>query len=211
MGEQTESRREVDAEKGVDRLVFFSDAVIAISITLIVLPLVDVARDPGSGTAAEFFTQNGPGLLAAAVSFLVIGSFWREHHRMFNRAVGFNRTLVTVNLLWLAGIAFLPLATVLQVGASREDRLAAIVYIGTIGVTMALLRVDELVLARTGLLEPGAAPGNRRLLSHWVGVVLCFIAAGVVGVWPQLGLYPLLLMLLSSPIQRLIVRPRTAP
>src|SRR4051794_5021732 len=115
MGE--ESRHQVDAEKGVDRLVFFSDAVVAIAITLIVLPLVDVAREPGAGTAAEFFGENGPGLLAAAVSFIGIGSFWREHHRMFNKAIGFNRTLVTVNLLWLAGIAFLPLATVLQVGA----------------------------------------------------------------------------------------------
>jgi uncharacterized membrane protein len=108
-----ESRREIDAEKGVDRLVFFSDAVIAISITLIVLPLVDVAREPGHVSAASFFAENGPGLLAAGVSFLVIGSYWREHHHIFNKAVGFNRLLVSLNLLWLAGIAFLHLATVL--------------------------------------------------------------------------------------------------
>jgi uncharacterized membrane protein len=204
------SRREVDAEKGVDRLVFFSDAVIAISITLIVLPLVDVAREPTGGTAAEFFADNGPGLLAAGVSFLVIGSYWREHHRMFNKAIDFNRTLVTLNLLWLAGIAFLPLATVLQVGASRDDRLANIVYIGSIAVTTALLRSEEVVLARGGLLEPGAAPSTRQLAAHWTPVALTVLAAAVAAAAPQSGLYPLLLLLLGRPIERLL-RPRTAP
>ncbi|MFB2597402.1 TMEM175 family protein [Herbiconiux sp. P17] len=208
MGEKT--RREVDAEKGVDRLVFFSDAVIAISITLIVLPLVDVAREPGHVSAAAFFADNAPGLLAAGVSFLVIGSYWREHHRIFNKAVGFNRLLVSLNLLWLAGIAFLPLATVLQVGAAHDDRLANIVYIGTIAVTTALLRSEEVVLARAGLLEPDATPTTRQLAVHWVPVGLTLLAAAIAAIAPQSGLYPLLLLLLGRPIERLLT-PRTAP
>jgi len=202
------SRRVVDAEKGVDRLVFFSDAVIAISITLIVLPLVDVAREPGDSSAATFFADNGPGLLAAGVSFLVIGSYWREHHRIFNKAVGFNRMLVSINLLWLAGIAFLPLATVLQVGASHDDRLANLVYIGTIAVTTALLRCEEVVLARAGLLEVDATPTMPQLAAHWVPVVLTVIAAAIASIVPESGLYPLLLLLLGGPIERLLVLSR---
>lgn len=199
-----------DARRGLDRLVFFSDAVIAIAITLVVLPLVDVAReattsgsDAGEGvrTTADFFADNGPALLAAAISFAVIASYWREHHRIFLHAARSDRALISVNLLWLAGIAFLPLATVLKVDAPSTDALANLVYIGTIGVTSALLRVEELVLARAGLYQPGFTPTAARLASHWTPVALTTIALVIATVWPATGLYPLFLLLLSAPIQ----------
>jgi hypothetical protein len=99
---------------------------------------------------------------------------------------------------------------VLQVGAAHDDRLANIVYIGTIAVTTALLRGEEVVLAHSGLFEPDAAPSPRQLAAHWVPVALTLIAAGVAAVAPEAGLYPLLLLLLGRPIEHLL-KPRTAP
>lgn len=208
-GEEVERRRSAaaqsdeDARRGLDRLVFFSDAVIAIAITLVVLPLVDVAREPNAGPTTEFFADNSAALIAAGISFVVIGSFWREHHRIFNHAIGFTPLLVTINLLWLAGIAFLPLATVLQVDAAHDDRLATFLYIGTVGVTMALLRVEELVLTRSHLFPPGSVPTRRELVLHWSPVALTALAAAVAALAPQLGLYPLLLLVLSAPIHHI--------
>lgn len=195
-----------DARRGLDRLVFFSDAVIAIAITLVVLPLVDVAREAttageGARTTADFFADNGQALLAAAISFAVIASYWREHHRIYLHAARSDRLLITVNLLWLAGIAFLPLATVLKVDAPNTDALANLVYIGTIGVTSALLRLEELILARAGLYQRGFTPTTAHLLSRWTPVVLTIAALLIATVWPATGLYPLLLLLLSAPIQ----------
>ncbi|MDO9397687.1 MAG: TMEM175 family protein [Herbiconiux sp.] len=203
-----------DARRGVDRLIFFSDAVIAIAITLIVLPLVDAAREPAAGadapTTARFLAENAPGFVAAGISFLVIGSFWREHHRIFGHATGFTRRLVAVNLLWLAGIVALPLVTVLKVDAAGDDRLANALYIGAVGLTMALLRVEELVLVRSGLVRAGYRPSGAVLAARWIPVGLTAVALVLASVWPQLALYPLLLLVLAGSLQALVRRRETA-
>lgn len=90
--------------RGSDRLVNFSDAVVAIAITLIVLPPVDSARDLGTESVGVFLRQNSDNLWAAALSFVVIGGFWKDHHRLFEQVTGYTRVVINVNLLWLAGI-----------------------------------------------------------------------------------------------------------
>lgn len=60
----------------LERLVAFSDAVVAIAITLIVLPLVDHAIDAENAT--EFFAGNVVGLITALLSFVIVGVFWQD-------------------------------------------------------------------------------------------------------------------------------------
>ncbi len=93
-------------------------------------------------------------LVTAAVTFAVIGVFWREHHQLFERATGYTPRLVRANLFWLLGIAALPLATVLDEFTHR-DRLAIGIYLGVITYTMVMQRIEEslLLLAVTGPLE----------------------------------------------------------
>jgi uncharacterized membrane protein len=81
----------VRTERGLERLIFFSDAVVAIAITLIVLPLVDSAREVAHMSTSKFLSENAYALTAAGISFVVISSFWREHHRLFERATGTRR------------------------------------------------------------------------------------------------------------------------
>ena len=64
----------------LERLTAFSDAVVAIAITLIVLPLVDRAMD--AQRAADFFVENAIGLISALLSFVIVGLFWRAHHHL---------------------------------------------------------------------------------------------------------------------------------
>ena len=61
-------------ERGLDRVVNFSDAVVAIAITLIILPLVDLAQEHDDGSVVAFFGHNWTGLAAAALSFVVVPS-----------------------------------------------------------------------------------------------------------------------------------------
>ena len=98
---------------GLERLVFFSDAVYAIAITLLV---IDLRLPPGSGeldnaglTKALFLML--PQFFSYVLSFLVIGSFWNSHHYKFRYVRQYNGRLITLNLLLLMAIAFIPFPT----------------------------------------------------------------------------------------------------
>lgn len=187
-------------DRGLDRLVNFSDAVVAIAITLIILPLVDTAQEYGGEPITEFLGANATGLAAAALSFVVIASFWRDHHRLFERTTGYSRALVSLNFVWLAGIVFLPLPTVLIVDASGEDRGAAMLYIGTMLVSMVAVRLQQLVIDRDGLLSEQAASQPRSRLLMWAPTALMLLAFVLAALVPGLGTKALLLLLLSLPL-----------
>ena len=97
-------------DRGLDRLVNFSDAAVVIAITLLVLPLVGVATEitRHHATVWGIFLANGGTFLAFAISFVVIARFWVVHHRVFEFVRDYNPTIVWLNFLWLASIVFLP-------------------------------------------------------------------------------------------------------
>src|SRR6476659_5276511 len=84
-----------------DRVLFFSDAVFAIAITLLV---VDI-RVPAlvANAARELHADRGK-ILSFAISFLVIGLFWMGHHRMFRYITALDRPIIFLNLLFLGTI-----------------------------------------------------------------------------------------------------------
>ncbi|MFP3380774.1 TMEM175 family protein, partial [Bacillus sp. SIMBA_069] len=73
----------IRTERGLDRLVNFSDAAVAIAITLLILPLVDAAGQIGHSSFGEFIDKNFWEIFAFVVSFAVIARFWVVHHRIF--------------------------------------------------------------------------------------------------------------------------------
>jgi uncharacterized membrane protein len=100
---------------GLERLIFFSDAVFAIAITLLALEVrlpagVELA-DNTALTAALLAIW--PKYMSYAISFLVIGLYWMAHHRMFRLIVRYDRRLLFLNLLLLLVIAFVPFPTAL--------------------------------------------------------------------------------------------------
>jgi uncharacterized membrane protein len=97
---------------GFDRVVFFSDAVFAIAMTLLVVDL----RLPGlvSGTdvdVASALWEARWDVFAFVLSFLVIGSFWLAHWRRYHHIQRVDGRLAAINLLFLGAIAFLPFPT----------------------------------------------------------------------------------------------------
>jgi uncharacterized membrane protein len=92
---------------GVDRIVAFSDGVVAIAITLLVLPLTEIDR-PTDATLSTVVVANGPALFAFGLSFVVIANFWTIHHAILGPLRHHNPRLIQINMLWLAAIVFLP-------------------------------------------------------------------------------------------------------
>lgn len=173
-----------------DRLLFFSDAVVAIAITLVVLPLVDTARELDDRTVAQFLSDNGWELAAAALTFVVVGTFWRTHHRVFARATGTTNRAISYNLLWLACIAFLPVPTVLVVDADSADRGAHALYIGTMLVAVVALSLEALELERHALVPTDPGPPAAR----WATAIGFAVAFTLAVVFPSWSAWPLLVL-----------------
>src|SRR5215813_5536469 len=97
-----------------ERLVFFSDAVVAIAITLLALDL-PVPQGQGNMDLLHSARNNLNDYLAFGISFVVIAAHWRGHHRVFRyvRAVG---PILRWNLLWLFFIVITPFATKVLAG-----------------------------------------------------------------------------------------------
>ena len=99
--------------RDLDRLVFFSDAVMAIAITLLVIDL-RLPDLPSGATDADLravLIELAPRLLAFFLSFAVIGLWWVSHHRFFGSVLRLDSWLVVLDLAFLGAIAFLPFPT----------------------------------------------------------------------------------------------------
>ena len=113
---------------GIDRLVFFSDAVYAIAITLLV---IDIRLPAATGELGDRQLWGAllalwPKYLAYALSFWVIAGFWSRHHAKFSYVRRYDSRLILLNLLNLMFIAFLPFPT--SVIAEYGNRSATIFY-----------------------------------------------------------------------------------
>jgi uncharacterized membrane protein len=96
----------------LDRTVFFSDAVIAIAITLLIIE-IHVPHVPGNdvneGIAA--LVKLAPSFFGFVLSFLVIGRFWLGHSAALASMVSYDPRLFRANLYFLMMIALMPFAT----------------------------------------------------------------------------------------------------
>jgi uncharacterized membrane protein len=111
------------------RLVAFSDAVFAITITLLVLEM----RPPTDYTnLLQGLGALWPSYLSYAVTFLFIGQVWANHHVMFDHIRAADRLVLLLNTLLLMVVAFLPFATSVLAGALRDGhgRRTAVVFYG---------------------------------------------------------------------------------
>jgi uncharacterized membrane protein len=92
----------------IERLNNFSDAVMAIAVTLLVLPLTEHASSMKITSYHEFSKQYGHLLFIFALSFFVICRYWEVHHNILNRLKTFDTRIFWVNSCWLLSIALIP-------------------------------------------------------------------------------------------------------
>lgn len=117
-----------------NRLEAFSDGVLAVAITLLVLDI----KVPDPLTTAHLghaLAHMWPTYAAYVTSFLTIGIIWINHHAMISRLRQADHVILTLNLLLLLCIGVIPFATSLMATYLRESQgqhLAAAVYGGTL-------------------------------------------------------------------------------
>lgn len=180
-----------------DRVVFFSDAVFAIAMTLLVVG-IGVPKVPGNelGDALRDLSSE---ILSFFISFVVIAFYWRGHHRFVSRLGAFDDVLLLLNLAFLAVVAFVPFPTAL-VGAYEEEPVAFVLYavtlcaVSVIGVLMhgwsqhrELLRRRSTPMGRRHLAVAGLIPIAVFLLS----IPLALATSTSVALYSWLVMWPL--------------------
>ncbi len=189
------------SEQGLHRLVNFSDAVVAIAITLLVLPLVDAASSIGTLGPGTFIDHNRPRLFAFALSFAVIGVFWWAQHQLFEFVGSYNPVLVWGMFIWLFSIVFLPFPTELLGATSRVSAAGDAIYTGTMLVTSVAAFVQVWSLVRWPELQRESKRGQVNVDSGAIILILMSSAFVLVVALPSFGLWPLLLLGLSKPLE----------
>lgn len=186
-----------------DRLVLFTDAVVAIAVTLLVLPLVDVVPEAVGAhrRSVEVVTGHLPQIWAFTLSFAVIIRLWFVHHRVFEHVGGYTRALMALNAGWLFAIVVLPFPTEMVASYPGDDRFTVMLYIGNVLVASAFQAAlaglsyrDPDVASKT---DPTSIESVRASLST---VVLLLLSLAVVAVFPGVSYFALLLLFLSKPV-----------
>ncbi len=116
-----------------NRLEAFSDGVLAIAITLLVLDIHVPSPHPGASLAHELGAQ-WPSYAAYVISFLTIGIIWINHHAMIRRLGAVDHGVMIWNILLLPCVGALPFTTALMAAYLKEEQgehLAAAIYAGS--------------------------------------------------------------------------------
>jgi len=195
-------------QRGMDRMVNFSDAVVAVAITILALPLVDIVTDVGGGEVGEVLAENWFSIWAFLLSFVVIARFWMGHHQLFERVKDYNSPLLWANVLWLASIVFFPVATEAVTSGRDLDNIAVIIYIGTMLLTMLAATLQVVILRRNPELVRDDHPDDLSLAPNFlVGGV--FALALVVAIFsPYWGMWTLTLLAVTGLIEGIVARTR---
>jgi uncharacterized membrane protein len=168
----------------LERMVFFSDAVFAIAITLLVIELhpPQLPHDASDMAHWAALAEMIPSFLGYALSFWVIGAFWMGHHRVFALAAHYHPKILRWNmgLLWM--IAFMPFVTA-YMSLNMGARVPVTIYC----VEMSLAALFNMMVNRTATsppmvderADPAAiayvrARGLVMMLGTATAVVVCF-------------------------------------
>jgi len=180
----------------LERLIFFSDAVFAIAITLLVIEIhvPEVHGDHPSDIAfIAALAQLIPNFIGFFTSFFVTGAFWAGHHRAFDCARNYSPKLVWPNLTMLSAIAAMPFFTAFS-SEYFGQRVPVTLYCGWLLLT-ALLNIRVVRLATSLAIAGEEMTDARRwaIRRRGIGVALGAATAVVVSLFVPLAGQPALI------------------
>jgi uncharacterized membrane protein len=181
------------------RLEAFSDGVIAVIITIMVLEL----RAPDGNDLAALRPLL-PVFLSYLISFVFIGIYWNNHHHLLHAARHINGAIMWANLHWLFWLSLTPFLTA-WVGRNPGESLPAALY----GVNLVMAAVAYTILARTIVAHEGRESalakalgsdfkGNVSIGIYVLGVLLSFVTG-----WLSYAMYVLVALIWLIPDRRI--------
>jgi len=195
---------------GKGRLEAFSDGVIAIIITIMVLEL----RPPHDHTTHEIATtfvalcEQWPVMLSYLLSFIYVGIYWNNHHHLWHAARSVNGAILWANLHLLFWLSLVPFAT----DWMGETRFRAAVPVAIYGVVLLMAAIAFTILVRAMI----RSHGQDSLLARAVGkdrkskISLAFYTAGIattfLNPWIGVACYTVVTLIWLIPDRRIETR-----
>jgi uncharacterized membrane protein len=168
----------------------FSDGVLAIAVTLLILDLKVPAMEALDGSLAAALADEWPAYAAYVTSFLIIGIIWVNHHGVFALVSKVDRVTLFLNLLLLMTVVAIPFTTALLsaylVAGGRDARTAALVYSAVmLAMSMAFSALYSYVARHPALLAEGIDRVAVRRSILWFSAVgiLLYLATLVVALF----------------------------
>ncbi len=136
--------------RNTDRIVFFSDAVFAIALTLLVLDIriPEVPDDALAGALADVV----PHLLAYCISFAVIAITWLTHFKRFRLMTGYDAWTIRLNFVLLFFVCLIPFPT--SVFAQHPTSWGTALYGASLAAIFCVQSASWVHARRAGLIAP---------------------------------------------------------
>jgi uncharacterized membrane protein len=191
----TEPTTEPNASAGLtpERVGFFTDAVLAIAMTLLVIEIPrpedlpefavghGVSRAEAAGNLLHFLYLQTNSYLAYVLAFYVLWNAWRSHHDLFDRIERLSQGMLHWHFWFLLLIGFLPYPTVI-VGHHTSNPVGAALYTLAVGGVMICRAGLQTRALRDGLVRPGdVAEVRSRNRVTWALAI--YFTATVVFAW----------------------------
>lgn len=207
----------IEGGSGVDRLVYFSDAVFAIAITLLALEIrLPEMHGPTTRELAQALIGLLPHFYGFTISFWIIAVYWLAHHHIFHYIRAYDRRLLVINLLFLMWIVLMPFSASL-LGWFASYQLAEVVYFSHLILTsLSMALLWWYAASGRKLVDPDIDPiviryNYASILSLPIAFVLAFVLAiGVSFFSTAAAGYCVLLLFFVRPVTAFYARRRSA-
>jgi uncharacterized membrane protein len=116
----------------LERLLFFSDGVFAISITLMVIEIkVPALAIKTDHSLMEYLSETLLKFFGFIISFAIVGQYWVVHHRIFGYVKKYTNKLLWLNLLFLFSVVILPFSSGLlgEYSSELDMKIPYLVYV----------------------------------------------------------------------------------
>jgi len=191
---------------GVGRIEAFSDGVIAIIITIMVLEL----KAPEAAGLRQLW-QLWPVFLAYVLSFVYVGLYWANHHRLLSHARRVSNGLVWLNMGLLFTLSLIPFSTA-YLGGQHFNRDGTLVYLVSMVLPTFFYVPLQSVIRREGVQGAAATAYHRQTTRKGVAAMLIYLTGfALTFVSPWLGIAAAVIVgvlwfLPDSPFDRLFGR-----
>lgn len=201
-----------------DRAKAFVDGVVAIAMTLLIIPLLEaitglVSHDSAGHqnpvpSAAAWFGDNFMLLITFLISFAVIAMFWINHHRLFAGVRRVSVALLWLNMVWLLTIVWLPVATAMTGVMHSNDPGVLIAYMGTMVLTSLAALVQVIYLRRHPALHEMSDSTIVGTMAVNCAMAVLFAISLVIAILlpDQVSYFALFLLVLTGTVRALFVR-----